>query len=419
VANLKIAVVGGGISGLGTALILSREHEVHLFESDKRLGGHAHTVEVQEDGAAIPMDTGFLVFNELNYPHLTAFFRHLNVDTVDSDMSLSVRVASIGLEWCGTNLNTVFGQRKNLLRPSFYRMLRETLRFHREASDNLGLARRHAWTLGDLLRERSYTKEFSAHYLLPIGAAIWSTPERGMLEYPAETFLSFFLNHKLLQVNDRPVWKTVKGGSVCYVNKVKALLPFVHSGHKVLSVKRNNLGVLVRTTAAEGRFDRVVLATHAPVSLSLLADPTEAESKVLGAFQVLPNQGVLHRDARAMPETRRCWSAWNVTAQGREDRVSLTYHLNRLQPLQSKKQYFLSLNPPTPFSDQLGEFSYDHPHFTTDAIRAQREIPNIQGIGGVYFAGAWTRYGFHEDGLLSAVKVAELMRCPLPWRVSA
>jgi predicted NAD/FAD-binding protein len=414
---MKIAVIGGGISGMGAAVILGVSHEVHLFEADSRLGGHAHTVEIADPSGPVPLDTGFLVYNELNYPQLTAFFRYLNVETALSDMSLSVKSEKTGLEWCGTNLNTVFGQRRNLVRPSFIRMLLDILRFHREAEANLALSRRHGWSLRDLLREGAFTPELAADYLLPIGAAIWSTPEKRMLDYPADTFLAFFLNHKLLQVNDRPVWRTVRGGSIEYVKKARELIPHLHLNEPVRKVTRETAGIRLATDKGELVFDRVVFATHAPITLRLLQDASLEERSVLGAIGVEGNKAVLHRDSTAMPRTRRCWSAWNVSA-GVEKHVSLTYHLNRLQPVKSESQYFLSLNPLRDPRDVVGTYQYDHPVFNREAIRAQGELLKIQGKGGVYFAGAWTRYGFHEDGLRSAVNVARLIGEDAPWKAA-
>lgn len=411
---MKIGIVGAGITGLGAGVILSREHEVHLFESDSRLGGHAHTVEIAEEGGRVPMDVGFLVFNELTYPHLTAFFRYLDVATEDSDMSLSVRSIEDGLEWSGSNLNTVFGQRRNLIRPRFYRMLSEILRFHREAESNLALSRRHGWTLGDLFKARNFGRELSERYILPIGAAIWSTPEFGMLDYPADTFLTFFLNHKLLQVNDRPVWKTVSGGSKSYVMKAERRITHVHRGTEVLEVASAGTQVRVRTAAGEDVFDRVIMATHAPVTRRLLKEPTARESEILGAFSTENNEAVLHRDPRAMPLTQRCWASWNVLA-GAGSKVSLTYHLNRLQSLRTANPYFLTLNPLSTLDGRIQRFSFHHPLFTRDTIRAQQNLDEIQGIRGIFYAGAWTRYGFHEDGLLSAVRVSGKLGTQAPW----
>lgn len=411
---MKIAVIGGGISGLGAGVILSPHHEVHLFESAGRLGGHANTVDIPEGAAHVAVDTGFLVYNELNYPHLTAFFRFLNVETVNSDMSLSVRSVREDLEWAGTNLNTIFAQRRNLFRPSFLGLLKEILRFHRHAEKNLSVSRRHGLSLGELLVRENYSQPFCQFYLLPIGAAIWSTPEAGILDYPADTFLTFFLNHKLLQMNNRPVWRTVLGGSRNYVKKAQAKISNVHLNAKVTAVKRSEGRVWLRTENGEAQFDKVIFATHAPVTLQLLQNPNELEKAVLGAFQVEKNKGTLHRDPAGMPRNARTWAAWNVMA-GSGDKVSLTYHLNRLQPLPTTSQYFLTLNPTAALNPVLAEFAYDHPRFTREAVRAQSELSKIQGQGGIHYAGAWTRYGFHEDGLLSAVNVAKALGAEPPW----
>lgn len=415
---MKIAVVGAGISGLASAWLLARDHEVHLFESESRLGGHAHTVNVTETDHTVAMDTGFLVYNELTYPHLVAFFKHLGVTTSASDMSLSVQVPEKNLEWGGTNLNTVFGQRRNLFKPGFLGMLREILRFGREAEANLHSSRRHGTTLGELLTARHYSANFRQDYLLPIGAAIWSTPEQSMLDFPAETFLGFFINHKLLQVNDRPIWRTVQGGSIEYVRKVSAALSHVHLGEAVLQVERRDQSVVVATGNGSQTFDRVVMATHAPITAKILKPASALEEKVLSAFRYEPNHTILHQNASFMPNRPRVWSAWNVYGShqaGANRKVSLSYYLNRLQNLKSRQNYFVTLNPHRQIDKPLREFEYAHPQFDQTAIRAQNELPLIQGQGGVYFAGAWSRYGFHEDGILSAVKVAGLMGTSVPW----
>ena len=416
---MKIAVIGAGISGIGAAVILGKEHEVHLFESENRLGGHAHTVAINQSGEVpILADTGFLVYNELTYPNLIAFFEMLGVETVPSDMSLSVQVQDKGLEWSGTNLNTVFAQRKNLLRPSFLKMLTQILRFNREAEQNLVLAKRHAWTLGELLTSRRFGRHFRDYYLLPIGAAIWSTPEDSMLKFPAATFLTFFLNHKLLQVNDQPKWRTVKNGSIQYVEKAAKLIPHIHLGKAIQQVERTQKGVQVKLDDGVMLFDRVVMATHAPITAKLLMNPSELERRVLSPFQTIANTTILHRDASLMPKSEKCWAAWNVqAANAGKEKVSLTYYLNRLQPLATKQNYFVTLNPIQTIENVIRKLIYHHPLFDQDTIRAQRELSEIQGGGGVYYAGAWTRYGFHEDGLLSAVKVAKHMGILIPWKV--
>lgn len=417
---MKIAVVGSGISGLGSAYLLGQQHEVHLFDSATRLGGHAHTVVVNEGQNEVPVDTGFLVYNELTYPHLIAMFKTLGVETIASDMSLSVQVKEKNLEWSGTDLNSVFGQRKNLFSLSFHKMLLEILRFHREAEQNLLRARKNGWSLRELLAERKYTAEFCHDYMIPIGAAIWSTPEQKMLDFPAESFLTFFMNHKLLQVSDRPIWRTVKGGSIEYVKKISSHIPHIHLGEPVVEVERMEGKVVLRTLKDSFDFDRVVMATHAPVTYKILKNKTALEEEVLSSIQTELNHTVLHRDSAVMPQTPRCWSSWNVigsTNHKNERKVSLSYHINRLQSLPTKNDYFVTLNSDQVLQSVIREMDYHHPVFDQKAIDAQKKVPEIQGTGGVYFAGAWTRYGFHEDGLLSAVKVAEKMGIGTPWGV--
>ena len=412
---MKIGIVGSGISGLGAAWLLSSRHEVHLFEADHRLGGHAHTISIDENGIEVPADVGFLVYNELTYPNLIAFFKALGVETASSDMSLSIQSKEKNQEWAGANLNTVFGQRKNILKPRFYRMLLDILRFAREAEENLGMSRRHARTLGELLSECKYSREFTEDYLLPIGAAIWSTPQAKMLDFPAATFLTFFMNHKLLQVQDRPQWRTVKNGSIEYVKKAAASVAKIYLNTPVHAVERTDEGVLVKTTSGIAKFDRVVMATHAPITARIIKFASDHEREVLAAFRCEENRAVLHRDPSVMPKQKRCWSAWNVVGAN-EGKVSLSYYLNKLQPMRSTRDYFLTLNPQNSFPQTVQEFAFAHPQFDQHAIRAQRELPSLQGKGGVYFAGAWSRYGFHEDGLLSAVKVADLMGVSPPWK---
>lgn len=418
---MKTAVIGSGISGLGAAWIMSQTDEVHLFESDSRLGGHANTVYVKDGSSDIPVDTGFLVYNELTYPHLKSFFKELQVETAASDMSLAIKAPHKGLEWAGTSLDTVFAQRSNIVRPGFLRMLYDITRFHREAETNRSLAQKNGWTLGQLMHTRSYSEEFKRDYLLPIGAAIWSTPERGMEYFPAESFLTFFINHRLLQISNRPVWRTVKGGSVEYVKKVAARIPFVHLNSPVTGVERRAGKVLVKVRGECLEFDRVVLATHAPITRQILENVSPLEHQVLEAVKTSANKTYLHTDASFMPTRRKCWSSWNVlgSPEGQNhENVSLTYFINKLQPLGTDKDYFVTLNPRSPVQEVLQEFTYHHPQFDQKAIEAQKALSQIQGRGGVYFAGAWTRYGFHEDGLLSAVRVGELMGVKPPWEVS-
>ncbi len=415
---MKIAVIGSGISGLSAAWLLSDQYEVHLFEAEDRLGGHAHTVDVEEDKKKIPVDTGFLVYNELTYPNLIGFFKALGVTTIESNMSLAVISKSRNLEWAGNNLNSVFGQRKNLLSPGFLYMLYEIIRFGREAEKNLALSRRHAWSLGELLSQRHFSRRFIDDYLLPIGGAIWSTPEIGMLAFPAETFLTFFMNHKLLEVNGRPKWRTVEKGSRQYVQKAALKISKIFLNSRITAVERKDGKVLVTNNNETNVYDKVIMATHAPITKKILKNQSPKETEVLNAFRYESNATILHSDESFMPKSKLCWSSWNVIGtgnSGKSNKVSLTYNINFLQSLPTKKNFLVTLNPHEKIKEPLREFSYDHPQFDQDAIRAQRELPTIQGNGGVYFAGAWTRYGFHEDGILSAVKVAELLGVIAPW----
>jgi predicted NAD/FAD-binding protein len=427
-SDLKIAVVGSGISGLSCAWILNREHDVHLFEADSRLGGHAHTVRVDDSSAgaaSIPIDTGFLVYNVPTYPNLCAFFEALGVDTAESDMSLSVRLQDRNLEWAGQTMNAVFGQRRNLFRPSFYRMLFEIIRFGKESEANRDEAKKQDWTLRELLKERGYSAEFCRDYMVPMGAAIWSTPESRILDFPAAAFLTFFINHQLLQVNGRPVWRTVRNGSIEYVARVAKVLKTIHLSTPVLRVERLASGkVLLQVkdlatgATRDEEFDRVVLATHAPVTHSILQGKSALEEQILSSIRTEENRAVLHQDAKLMPKTRRCWSSWNVVANSNYDsapKVSLTYYLNLLQPLKTKLLYFVTLNPKENLAHPLREFKYHHPVFDKKAARAQEQLPQIQGNGGVYFAGAWSRYGFHEDGIMSGVNAARMIGVDAPW----
>ena len=411
---VKIAVIGSGISGLGASLILSQKHEVTLFESANRLGGHAHTSQIQVDNKKIPVDTGFLVYNELTYPHLTRMFQYLGVETVDSDMSLSISCHAEALEWSGDNLSTVFAQKKNWLNLKFYKMLIQILRFHKNAEDYKIKSAQNRWTVEDLLAQENYGEEIKNWYILPMIAAIWSTPESQMLKFPAETFLTFFLNHKLLQVNDRPQWKTVKDGSINYVDQIAKRIHNLRLNEPVLSVESFDQFVKVRTNHSEFQFDKVVFATHAPVTLKMIQKPSPLVADVLSRFAVTANHASLHRDQRWMPKNKKCWASWNAISSPLKS-VSLTYYLNRLQPLKTDKALFLTLNCPQTSESEIMSADYEHPRFDQRAIDAQKLIEGLQGQNHFYFAGAWTRYGFHEDGLLSAVKVAKHLGLEPQW----
>jgi uncharacterized protein len=417
---MKIAIVGAGISGLGCAQVLAREHAVTLFEAAPRLGGHTNTVDVTLDGITHPVDTGFLVYNERTYPNLIRLFAELGVPTAKSEMSFAVSVpldaAGRRLEWAGADLDTVFAQRRNLLSPSFLSMLRDLLRFNRQATA-VAQGRAHCGdlTLGEFLDRNRYGNPFRRWYLLPMAGAIWSCPLQTMLAYPAATFIRFCHNHGLLQVNNRPQWFTVAGGARQYVQRIAEWLPDVRVATPVLEVTRPAAGgkVAVRTAAGVEHFDQVVLASHSDQSLRLLTDADADERSILSGVRYQPNRALLHTDPRLMPASRKCWSSWNyLSTGGAEPEVAVTYLLNKLQPLPFTSPVFVSLNPliEPHAGSVIAEFDYAHPVFDGAAIRAQKRLPTIQGRRRVWFAGAWTGYGFHEDGLKSGLAVAEALR---------
>ncbi|MGE3609526.1 MAG: NAD(P)/FAD-dependent oxidoreductase [Bacteriovoracaceae bacterium] len=415
---MKIAVIGGGISGLASALILNPHHEVHLFEADSRLGGHAHTVTINDGpDKTVDLDTGFLVYNTLTYPHFTRFLDYLNVKSTDSDMTLSIQAAN-GLEWGGANLPTVFAQKINLFNPSFLKMLLEILRFNKNAQTNLELSRKNKWTLADLVKNQGYGEKFQTLYLLPMTGAIWSMSYSHALQFPAETFLTFCINHHLLQVNNRPIWRTIKGGSINYVKEVSKRLSNIHLSSPVDKVSKKGDKLIVSTQGKEFEFDKVILATHAPISRRMIEESFPDLAQRILPLKTTPNHVVLHEDESIMPKKKICWSAWNVEARNSvkdEKDICLTYYINKLQPLETTKNYFVTLNKNQKLLKAHRTFEYHHPQFDFEAINLQKELPSIQGTHHLYFAGAWTRYGFHEDGILSAVNVAEILGVKAPW----
>ena len=428
---MHIAIIGGGIAGLGCAHALAPDHEVTVYESEPRLGGHTNTVDVTLDGTCFPVDTGFLVFNERTYPNLIRLLADLGVPTARSDMSFSVSLPLAGrqLEWSGSSLDTVFAQRRNLASPAFLSMLRDLLRFNRQATQLASGQRADdgaALTLGAFLEHHGYGQPFRDWYLLPMAGAIWSCPIETMLAYPAATFIRFCHNHGLLQVNDRPQWFTVAGGARQYVQRIAAGLPDVRVDDPVLEVKRNRAlsKVMVRSRHGSAAYDQVVLACHSDQSLRLLVDASDEERSVVSAVAYQPNRAILHTDTRLLPRSRKVWSAWNYQSDGGSlaagPNLAVTYLLNKLQPLPFRTPVLVSLNPfvePDP-AQVLAEFDYAHPVFDCAAIEAQRRLPQVQGRDQVWFAGAWTGFGFHEDGLKSGLAVAEAIRArakrPLP-----
>lgn len=419
---MKIAVIGSGISGLSAAWLLNREptNDVVLFEAAAYLGGHSNTVDVQLEGISHPVDTGFLVHNPNTYPNLIALFKFLKVEVVETDMSFSVKLADQKIEWAGENLMTVFAQKKNFLRLGFWRMILDILRFNKEAEKNLVLSREKKISLGELIKIGKYSNEFRDWYLIPMGAAIWSTSTEEMQLFPAENFLQFCINHSLLQVEGRPLWRTVKNGSREYVKKMAVDLPKIYLKEAVVEVRRLGEEVLVVTSQREEKFDKVIFATHTDQTLKILKDISLAEKKVLEKIRFQANKAYLHTDETLLPESKKTWSAWNYIAETdklNKRSVAVSYLINKLQPLPFKSQVIVTLNPThQPHPEKIIQvFDYEHPVFDGPAIEAQDLLASIQGSNKVYFAGAWSKYGFHEDGLNSGIEVAKLLGAKIPW----
>ena len=410
----RIAVIGSGISGLSAAYHLRNQADVTLFEAGSYFGGHTHTVDVTlpspQGMVTHGVDTGFLVFNERTYPGLIGLFAELQVQTSASDMSFSVQTPRASgqraMEWSGSNLNTVFAQRSNLLSPTFLGMLRDVLRFNTLANALADRGQDHALMqpLGEFLETHKFGSAFRHWYLLPMLGCIWSCPTDQMLQFPVATMVRFCHNHGLIQVVNRPQWFTVTGGAKHYVEKLLQHIPHTHLQTPVERIERNDIGVHVFTAGGAEDFDGVVLACHADQALSLLAQPTPQERALLGAIRYHPNKAVLHTDTSVMPKKKLAWAAWNyerATDLGLESsRVCLHYWINRLQPLPFSQDVVVSLNPVRAIdpSKVLGEYDYAHPVFDLGAIKAQSQLPRLQGQQNTWYAGAWMGYGFHEDG---------------------
>jgi predicted NAD/FAD-binding protein len=417
--NVKIAVIGSGISGLGAAWALSRHHEVAVFEADERLGGHANTVEIEDRGRAVPVDTGFIVYNERNYPNLVQLFDALDVATEPSDMSFSVSAEGGAFEYRARALG-LLAQPSNLLRPPYRRMVREIVRFSREAKALVGREPRES--TGEWLQHAGYSSAFRDDFLLPMVACIWSSNLRQMLSYPAATMAGFLDNHGLLDLGNRPQWRTVTGGSREYVRRVASGFDDVRLATPVDSVVREPDSVLVRDRRGRvERFDHVVVATHADTALSMLGhDATTEERHLLGSFTYEENLAVLHHDPAAMPRRRRAWSSWNYQSRerggaGAEGGVSLTYWMNLLQNLDTERPVFVTLNPVEEPRDRVASFVYHHPQYDRASVQAQSELASVQGVRRTWFCGSYCGYGFHEDGLRAGLEVAARLGASAPW----
>ena len=426
--RLKIAVVGTGIAGMSAAWLLSQRHDVTVYEAADRLGGHTNTLDVPtHDGGSVPVDTGFIIYNELNYPNLVALFDHLGVETRRSDMSFAVSLDNGGLEYGSTNLKAVFAQRRNLLRPRFWSMLRDLQRFYKTAPLTVDEADQTI-TLGDYLARHGYGTAFKEDHLLPQASAIWSSDIEAIKDYPMASFTRFFANHGLLEIdiNARPQWRTVTGGSRAYIPALTA--PYadrIRLNAGVKAIVRTGAGVVVQDMSGYAEpFDHVVIAAHAPQALTMLAEPTAAEREVLGDIRYTPNTAMLHTDVSLMPRRRAAWSAWNYVGHT-GGRGEVTYWMNLLQGLTGPEQYMVSLNPPPAGSKGapkpetvISTQHYEHPVFDVAAGLAQRRLWSLQGARNTWFCGAYFGSGFHEDGLQAGLAVAEALGgVKRPWTV--
>jgi predicted NAD/FAD-binding protein len=418
--RLRVAVIGSGVSGLSAAWLLSADHEVVVYEKDKRLGGHANTVMVDTADGPMGVDAGFIVFNRPNYPNLTALFDHLGVGVEETNMSFAASIDRGRIEYSGQGLAAVFASPASVCSPSHWAMIRDILRFNREAKAALGQGMDEGETLGAFVRRQKYSKAFVDRFLAPMAAAIWSTPSLDILDYPAASLFRFYANHGLFQVANNPRWNTVTGGSREYVERLSA--PFAaHArlGCAVAHVARDRGGVVVTDEHGHvDRFDHAIIAAHADRALAMIDQPTSREEALLKAFRYQPNRAFVHTDKAAMPVRRRVWASWNY--MGGEGAPAVTYWMNRLQNLACRQDIFVTLNPSSPIREDaiVARFDYDHPMFNVDAMKAQRELWSLQGEGGLWFCGAHFGAGFHEDGLQAGLAVAEdLGGVRRPWTV--
>lgn len=418
-AGSRIAVIGAGIAGLSCSWLLADRYNVTLFESADYFGGHSNTVDVTLEGITSPVDTGFLVHNDLTYPNLIQLFAHLGVAVHATDMSFGVSIENPDVEWAGTNLDTVFAQRSNMLRPKFLNMLRDIVRFNRNAQQYLVQVRHSPCTLAQLLEKEQFGQAMQDWYLLPMAAAIWSSTVQDILDFPAENFLAFCLNHRLLQIENRPKWKTVLGGSREYVKAMLKKIPDARLNCPVQRVTRTAGSVTIDSALGAESFDAVIFACHAPTALQML-DASPSERDVLSSFRYQPNRAVLHTDITLLPRRKKVWSAWNYMAasgQGAERPVAVSYLLNQLQPLPFKSPVIVTLNPhrlPDP-AHVIQEFDYEHPVLDMRAAQSQKKMFSIQGNQNTWFCGAWAGYGFHEDGLRAALRVVRDFGVAPPW----
>jgi predicted NAD/FAD-binding protein len=415
----RIAIVGTGISGLGAAYLLNPHHDITVYEKAARIGGHTRTVTVSYNGTKIPVDTGFIVFNRQNYPNLTGLFHYLDVPTHESDMTFAATIGEGWLEWGAKNVNAIFGQRRNLLRPGFFRLLRDVIRFNGHA---LNTVEKHPRiSLGELIELLNLGDWFRRYYLLPMAGAIWSCPPQQMLDFPAMSFVRFFENHGLLSVSGQPQWYTVTGGSQEYVRRLtQSFTSRIRTGCGVAEVARNSDGIEIRDDqGGVERYDHAILGCHADESLSILKDARSEDRALLGAFRYQPNRAILHKDPSVMPKRNACWASWVYKADvsTSELKISVSYWMNKLQGIDARFPLFVTLNPTQKIAPEhvFDEHIFYHPVFDAAAMAAQHGLSEIQGHQNTWYCGAYLRHGFHEDGLLSAVEIAKQFGIDAPW----
>ena len=418
---MKIAIIGSGISGLSSALLLSQKHNITLFESNNRFGGHANTVEIMHKENVIPVDTGFIVYNKLNYPNLVSFFDFLKVETIDSDMSFAVSARDGQLEYSGS-MKGIFAQKKNFFNLKFYRMLKDIIIFF-IFGYKYAFQFKESESLGEYVKRCNFSKEFINDHLIPMSSAIWSCPEKEILNFPAKTLLTFFKNHQLINFIFRPKWRTVKGGSKQYVNKVIEKLSSDAKNRlilnsKIKSVYCKNDKIEIKFEESTEIFDKVIMATHPDQTIRLIKNLDEQSTDILRKFKYQKNIVYLHSDSSLMPKNKKTWSSWNYISSKSEEKSSLTYWMNLLQKINNSLNVFVSLNPYiTPIKSlTYKKIIYEHPIFNTQTNEAQKKMTEIQGKNNIFYAGAWLRYGFHEDGIMSAVNISSLLNIKIPWK---
>ena len=418
---MKIAIIGSGISGLSSALLLSQKHNITLFESNNRFGGHANTVEIMHKENVIPVDTGFIVYNKLNYPNLVSFFDFLKVETIDSDMSFAVSARDGQLEYSGS-MKGIFAQKKNFFNLKFYKMLKDIIIFF-IFGYKYAFQFKENESLGEYVKRCNFSKEFINDHLIPMSSAIWSCPEKEILNFPAKTLLTFFKNHQLINFIFRPKWRTVKGGSKQYVNKVIEKLSSDAKNRlilnsKIKSVYCKNDKIEINFKESTEIFDKVIMATHPDQTIKLIKNLDEQSTDILRKFKYQKNIVYLHSDSSLMPKNKKTWSSWNYISSKSEEKSSLTYWMNLLQKINNSLNVFVSLNPYiTPIKSlTYKKIIYEHPIFNTQTNEAQKKMTEIQGKNNIFYAGAWLRYGFHEDGIMSAVNISSLLNIKIPWK---